>query len=217
MTGILKSCNAATLACNKGFDYISFGALVVATITLIFTIITLLWFKNDRVKQNKKEFEQLIFSNIKSISSYCLDIAKIFDNKSFHGVDKLKEAEEQIYIGFTYLRSYALAHRLNNLVIFATGNNGDKKINETSFAYNFFNISNKYIKYREKMFLANRKIGRQRNKLNKYYSLFNEYLSFGIRYADSVLNNKESENKHISNFNEDFKDIIDFAKEKKLL
>ena len=87
-------------------------SLIVASRTLNITKVTLKWFMDDREDQNKKEFENFIYNNLKDISSYCTDILLMNEKKKFFEVESMEEAEKNIVCGFHYLRTYAISHKL---------------------------------------------------------------------------------------------------------
>ena len=108
--------------------------IVIASITLLVTTITLFWFMRDRQKQNKKEFEDLIYNKIKKITVLMIDIAKIKETKTFVDLNDIKEAEKEFTSGFTYLDIYGNTHKFPYLSEFAVINSKNRKINNVSFS-----------------------------------------------------------------------------------
>ena len=155
--------------------------IILASATLFVTIVTLFWFMNDRHKQNKKEFEQIVYSSLKDISNYCFDIVKIFEQREFIPLNNVREAEQRLVLGFDYLRIYGISHNLPYLEEFS-----DTNFPGESYAKHFFELNEKYLSYRLSM---NKQPLNdvERSKLEKYYNVFSEYLLLALRYSNKIL------------------------------
>lgn len=202
--------------CNDASLYIAIGSFLVAIITLVFTVITLHWFKNDRENQNKKEFsKEVIYENLHDIAIYILHIIKIRAAKKYIDLKEIDDAQKRIVIGQNYLELYANTHDLPYLKQFSEIK---KKLKDTdkSFMFNFFKLNSSFIKYRNnvegKPFSADPKLG-------DYQDIFYRYLQLAMDYSKSVLyldELKPNDSAVLSYYNE-LKKIIEDSKNKQLV
>ena len=190
-------------------------SLIVASKTLTVTKVTLKWSMDDRQDQNEKEFENFIYKNLKDISSYCTDILLMNEKGEFFKVETMEEAEKNIICGFHYLRIYAITHKLKFLKEFC-----DVKGDDKSFAKLFFQVNEKYKKYRIDMTdEENNETTKQ--YLNKFYNLFLNQLHFAVKYANKVLNRPKTEektenDKELNQYYEELAKLRSYGKENNL-
>lgn len=191
-------------------------ALGIAIKTLNITNTTLDWFKNDRKNQDEKEFrDEIIYKNIQYISIYILDIVKIRASGKYIDLNELLEAQKSIVVGRTALELYANAKDLPYLKKFCEVDEKSEN-KEVSFMYNFFNLNENFLYYRDKK--RNKKY-KEDTKLDDYKEAFSGYLQLAMDYSTKVLNLEEDdpENKFVIQYEQKLKDIVNSSHEKNLL
>lgn len=203
-------------AYNDASLYVAIVSFFVASITLIFTIITLNWFKNDRKNQNKKEFSNdVIYKNLQDISFYILNIIKIHAGHEYVDLKELDEAQKRIVIGQTYLVLYANTHKLPYLKEFSEVQKNPKDPDKL-FMNNFFKLNGSFIKYRNEM---EGKPYNSDQKLDDYQDILCRYLQLAMDYSKSVLylEKLDPENSAVINYYNELKKIIEDSRNKKLI
>lgn len=202
--------------CNDASLYIAIGSFLVAIITLVFTVITLHWFKNDRENQNKKEFsKEVIYENLHDITIYILHIIKIRAAKKYIDLKEIDDAQKRIVIGQNYLELYANTHDLPYLKQFSEIKKKPKDTDK-SFMFNFFKLNSSFIKYRNnvegKPFSVDPKLGDYQDILYRYLQLAMDY-SKSVLYLDELKPNDSA----VLSYYKELKKIIEDSKNKQLV
>jgi len=207
-------------------------AIIISSLTLLVTVGALCFSICSYRKTIKKEFENMIFSKLESISFYVYDIANCKDasKTKYPQTKDIKEAEKDILIGFSYLYEYGRSHKMKYLKAFSDCNPTDEFSKNYSLAKPFFSLNGAFQDFRDSIEDKN-KNSQTNDKLDLYCNAFREYLHLSIKYALSYLyirtkNNKaKKENeqdeslkiKSLLKFKNDLTKIETYCKENQLI
>lgn len=195
--------------------------IIIAALTLIVTTYSFRYTIKQHHQKKKEDFINMVFEQLKDVAYYVYDIAnnKNPSNKEYLCVDRIREAEEKLTVGFTYLYEYARSNNLKLMKI-AMDINPKKELRDISFGYQFYRLNGKFHDFRESI-VGKPKTAEINDKLDQYCNAFREFLYFPIKHAIKYLNNKKIDEQTIltreNSFKENLVKLKTFCEENKLL
>lgn len=195
--------------------------IIIATLTLIVTTVAFCYTIKQYHQKKKEDFVNMVFEQLKDVAYYVYDIAnnKNPSTKEYLCVDRIREAEENLTVGFTYLYEYARSNNLKLMKI-TMDINPKKEFRDISFGYQFYRLNGKFHDFRESI-VGKPKTAEINDKLDKYCNAFRDFLHFPIKHAIKYLNKRKFDEKTILNrensFKEDLEKLKKFCEENKLL